>query len=662
MQQSFLRALAIASALSFLSVPARGADEPVPRAPEVVVTATRFPTEEQRLPVDVAVVTAADIRNSAARTLPELLGQLAGIRVRDTGNPNFQVDMRGFGSTGDQNTLVLVDGRRVSEYEQTTVNWGAIPLEAVERIEIMRSSGAVLYGGGATGGTINIITKSPQANRNQATVGGGVASYGTTTATASANVANDSFGANLIANYQNGNGYRDNNGFRNRSALADLRWGDSRHSASLKLGVDDQAFGLPGAISQAQIAANPRQALFPYDNGTLSTGYANLGGRTMAGDAELAANLSYQQRISRGRFFLGTAFGPSLSDTQSDVWSFTPRARLPFNIGGVDNVVIGGVDWEDWNYHATNNNPSFGILNTPDGYQRTLAGYLQYTARLSTATTVSAGGRLQRTDYGASNPAPAFAASRNPNLSAWELAARQDVGAGVALLAKAGYSFRLPNINDNFNIFTGAINLLAPQTSHNQEIGADWTRGAYGARIALYNINTANEIHLDPFTGNNTNLPPTRRRGVEITGRAALGESVTVTANYTYANSEFRAGAVGGIPLAGNQVPLVPRNAANAGVTWRALERLRVNGQVSYVGTQLFDSDETNTFNQKMPSYTLVDLKLIYDFDGWLVTAGVKNLLDQKYFSYGVYTGFPTYSAYPSPTRNYFVTAQYSFR
>ena len=68
--------------------------------------------------------------------------------------------MRGFGIFGDQNTLVLLDGQRISENEQASVNWSAIPLSAIERIEIMRGSGAVLYGGGATGGTINIITKA----------------------------------------------------------------------------------------------------------------------------------------------------------------------------------------------------------------------------------------------------------------------------------------------------------------------------------------------------------------------------------------------------------------------------------------------------------------------------------------------------------------------
>ena len=107
--------------------------------------------------------------------VPELLMQFPGIHVRDnSGSPNQQVDMRGFGIFGDQNTLILLDGQRISENEQTTVNWAAIPLSAIERIEIMRGSGAVLYGAGATGGTINIITKAPVQDRKSAYLGAGV--------------------------------------------------------------------------------------------------------------------------------------------------------------------------------------------------------------------------------------------------------------------------------------------------------------------------------------------------------------------------------------------------------------------------------------------------------------------------------------------------------
>src|SRR4051812_43873003 len=96
----------------------------------VVVTATRFPERALDAPIGMTIIGQERIRDSAARTLPELLSQEAGIVTRDnTGSPDAQVDLRGFGATGDQNTLVLLDGQRLSEIELVTVGWSGIPLD-----------------------------------------------------------------------------------------------------------------------------------------------------------------------------------------------------------------------------------------------------------------------------------------------------------------------------------------------------------------------------------------------------------------------------------------------------------------------------------------------------------------------------------------------------
>ena len=111
----------------------------------VVVTATRFPEQRLDAPIGMSVITAKQIAESAAKTLPQLLSQEAGIVTRDsTGGPDWQIDMRGFGITGDQNTLVLLNGQRLNEIELTTIGWTAIPLDSIERVEILRGSGSVL--------------------------------------------------------------------------------------------------------------------------------------------------------------------------------------------------------------------------------------------------------------------------------------------------------------------------------------------------------------------------------------------------------------------------------------------------------------------------------------------------------------------------------------
>ena len=79
------------------------------------------------------------------------------------------------------------------------------------------------------------------------------------------------------------------------------------------------------------------------------------------------------------------------------------------------------------------------------------------------------------------------------------------------------------------------------------------------------------------------------------------------------------------------------------------------------MGEQFFDGDATNTFGQKIPAYTLVNLKAEYDIVGWTLAAGVNNLLNEKYFNYGLVVG-PTYVGYPQANLTFFTSARYVFR
>ena len=650
----------IAAALSAAAWSVFAADPPITQTEPVIVTATRFSDPAQRFPIGVTVIAGEEIRRSTVSTVPELLGQLPGVRTRDlSGSPNLQVDLRGFGIFGDQNTLVLLDGQRISENEQAAVNWSAIPLSAIERIEILRGSGAVLYGGGATGGTINIITKGPQRNERSAFVYSGAGTYGTAEVRTGIHLAGDSVGMRVHASHLDTDNYRDNNRLRQGNAQADIRlFGDGR-SITLKAGADDQRLGLPGAISEAKIAANRRQAEFPNDTSTLRGGYLNLGSEVKLGAGELAANLGYREKDADASFFVGTPFRNNV-ETHVDVWSFTPRLKLPHRWGGWEHNLVAGVDVDDWDFNST---AGPAVVGRPHATQRNSAVYLQHTTAFSRDTSLALGLRAQRVTYGVADAAnPGAADTRKRGLTAYEIAARRRLLEELSVYGKLGRSFRVPNVNDIYSLFTATVTMLEPQTSHDREIGADIESGPGRYRIAFYHLDVDNEIFLDPIAFANRNLPPTRRYGVEAEARWRVGDGLEVFANYTYAVSKFRAGSFGGIPIAGNDVPLVPRHAFNAGVGWAFAPRARLDAVLRYMGEQVFDGDETNTIGRRIPAYTVVDLKLARESGGWLLAAGIRNLFDEKYFSYGVFTGFPTFSALPAPQRAVFVSAQYTFK
>lgn len=652
--------LSFAAALSAAACGVFAADPPVYQTEPVIVTATRFADPGDRFPIGVTVIGAEDIRRSTAATVPELLRALPGIHTRDlSGSPNLQVDMRGFGIFGDQNTLVLLDGSRISENEQAPVNWAAVPLAAVDRIEILRGSGAVLYGGGATGGTINIITKAPQQAERPGFVYGGAGTYGTREVRAGLNLPGTAAGARFNARHYESDNYRDNNRLRLDNAQADLRWSGTDGSLVLKLGADDQRVGLPGSISEAQIAANRRQAATPGDFSTLRSGYFNLGGDARLGFASFAVNLGYREKDTDASFFVGTPFRNNV-ETRVNVWSLTPRLKIPHRLAGLDSDVIVGIDTDRWEFDSVAG-PS--IVGRPHSTQRNSAVYFQHNSMFPAGTLLSFGARAHQVTYEVTDAANSGApGSRKRDLDAYEIAVRQPLTDRLGVYGKLGRSFRVPNVNDIYNLFTATVNLLEPQTSHDREVGADFRSARARYRIAVYDIDLDNEILFDPAAFTNRNLPPTRRRGVEIDARWRLTGALDAFANYTHTVAEFRAGSFGGVPVAGNEVPLVPRHAANAGLGWAFAPRTRLDAVVRHVGEQRFDGDEINTFGRKIPAYTVIDVKLMHETGGWLMSAAVNNLFNEQYFSYGVFTGFPTFSALPAPERSIFVSAQYAFR
>lgn len=653
-----LKAQAIA-ALSAAACCTFAADFPLTVTEPVIVTATRFSDPAQQSPIGVQVVDEHDIARSAASTLPELLSQLSGIRTRDlSGSPDVQVDMRGFGIFGDQNTLVLLDGRRVSENEQATVNWSAIPLSAIERVEILRGGGSVLYGAGATGGTINIITKAPRAGERSGFVYGGAGTYETREIGGGVNLGGEQVSLRLHASHLASENYRDNNALRQSNAQADLRFYGERGFVSLKAGADDQRLELPGSLSEAQIAANRRQAATPGDFSTRRGGYLDLGGEQSIGSLQLAANLSYREKETDASFFVATPFRNNI-ESRVTVWSFTPRVKVPHRVGGWASALVAGVDFDDWGFEAS---AGPAIVGRPTADQQNTAIYAQHTTAFPTGTSVSLGARGQRVRHAVRDPlSPAANFSRDHTLKAYELAVRQRLTDRLSAYGKLGSSFRVPNVNDLYSLFTATVTPLEPQSARDREIGAEASYGPGRYRVSYYHINLSNEIFFDPLTFSNRNLPPTRRSGLEAEANwnwSALHAFV----NYTYAVAEFRSGSFGGISIAGNDVPLVPRHAANAGVSWRFLPRTQAQAVVRYVGERPFDSDETNTFGRRMPSYTVVDGKVTHEHENWLFNAGVRNLFNEKYYSYGVFTGFPTFAALPAPERAFFVSVQHTFR
>ena len=657
----------------------------------VVVIATRFPEKQLEFPIGVTIINREQIANSTATNLPDLLSRYAGINTRNSsGSPDVSIDMRGFGMSGDQNTLVLLDGQRMDDIELTSVRWSSIPLDAVERVEIERGGGAVLYGAGATGGTINIITRSPIAGEKNADVAADYGSYNTAGVHAGFNLAGNNTGFALDASQDNSDNYRANNRLEQGNVLGDLRWTGERAGLVFKFGLDQQSLRLPGALTAAQLSADPRATYTPNDYSKRDGAQGALSGRYQFDAFELAADLSHRD-VERDAFFdnySGPLGQSSYLDTHTKVWAFNPRVKLPYRLFGRDNALVFGMDADIWDYRSLRA-PTLATLGTPTANlaatQKDRAFYAQNSTALGAATKLTLGARVQHYQIEADDRANAqSAASANQTRTprAWDAALRHNLTPALALYGKLGASFRFATVDEIYSqygvcdpvtyVCTSAITPLEPQTSHDKEIGAEYRAGGTHLRASLYRMDLRNEIHYNAVTFTNMNLSPTRREGFELEGSTELGKRVALFGSYTYARAVFREGVYNGfdsnfnpinVNLSGKNVPLVPRNSAKLGLSWSVADKTSLSGSLSYVGRQYFDNDQSNTYPGQMAPYVTADAKLSHVAGPWTVSLAGNNLADRKYYTYAIRNGAGTsFNAYPMPGRNLLLTAAYRWK
>lgn len=128
----------------------------------VVVTATRSATAAHELVSDVSVIDRSAIEASTARTLPELLARFPGVQMASNGGLGkaSSVFIRG---TESRHTLLLVDGVRLGSATLGTPSWDNIPLEMIERIEVLKGPASALYGSDAVGGVVQIFLRKGRA-------------------------------------------------------------------------------------------------------------------------------------------------------------------------------------------------------------------------------------------------------------------------------------------------------------------------------------------------------------------------------------------------------------------------------------------------------------------------------------------------------------------
>lgn len=630
--------------------------------PSVVVTATRFPDQLDATPTNVTIITRKQIEDSGAQTVTELLQSQAGINTRSTdGSPNQSVDMRGFGASGNQNVVILLDDMRLNENELAPARLASIPLDAVDHIEIIRGSGAVLYGAGATGGVIRVVTRSADSSKAAGYVQAGAGSYNGYSLRGGMSKQYENGAVRFDASTYDTNNYRQNNAVHQDTVLVSGSRNFGQGTLSLRLGGEEQQLQLPGSrtvdanTGENQLAAAPQGASTPNDWSNLASQFAVVSWSAPLGAGRFIADIGQRERQQHA-YLSGSYIGGSSSQT-----TVSPRYRLPYTALNGSHFLVVGADWSNWDYDSSSHGgwSNYSLV----GNQQNQSVYFDNVSSWN-QTTVSVGARQEQVEQTASNTqtSSTYANGKQTNtVNAWELGAKHRFDR-VAVFGKVGQSYRLPVIDEIVSYGTPLSTPLKPQTSHDSEAGVEYVLDNGKLRATAYQMNLNNELHYNAITYSNMNLSPTRRQGVELEGNWHLSPVLDVFANYTYADAKFVSGVYSGVNVTGKRVPLVPRHSASAGFDWKVGGGHRVSMQANYVGQQIYDNDQSNTFGQQIPAYTTVDAKWQYLHGNWRYSFAVNNLTNEKYYTYGIRSStLGRFNAYPMPERNFWATAEYRF-
>jgi len=642
--------------------------------PEVVVTATRTVQKAERVPASITVITQEEIKNSNAGSITDVLSSGEGIVVKNLqGNgKNAQVDLRGYGETGPYNTLVLVDGRRVNSIDLSGVDWTQIPIDQVERVEIVRGTGTVLYGDNAAGGVINIITKTPS---DKFTAKGAITlgSYDRKRLETSVSGGYDRIAASINASHDETEGYRKNNKYEAEDIGGKIVF-DASESLSLKLigSYHEDKYGLPGPLTEAQLKADRKDSTNPLDEGNSKDSYIKAGIDLMIGNyGTLVADLSYRNRSSEAVFPDSTS--PLATDSNSETWGVTPRYIWNGDIFNHKNTLVTGADF----YWSEQDIDSYGGFFIPLTTKTTISNigrdsvgiYLNNEYYVKENVILTLGARHEKVRYDLlQKDMTGFLGPLDERITDSENA----YNAGLTFMyaekssvfVRANRSFRFPLTDElvyiDWSTLTYKANTdLRPQTGIHYEAGIkhSFTERISGS-VTLFRAEIENELFYNPSTFGNENHPETLHQGLEIGCRAKPFDKLTIFGNFTYEEATFEKD-----PYKGNEIPAVPGYKGHLGfrIDDIAITGLVLSAGYNYVGSSYVISDQANNFD-KLKSYYTVDAKLAYKYKMLKTFFGVNNLTNQKYSEYGVMDTFLTKrNFYPAPERNWVAGVQFEF-
>ena len=645
-------ALLIGSLCSFsIIAPVMAADDTsTAKVDEHLVVIGRSDKTPLNIAANVNVIDAAAIEMSGATNLTDVLRGQSGIQISDN-NIGTSFAMRGFSaSTAVNNTLILLDGRRLNNIDIAAPSLNAIPLNQVDRIEILSGSAGVLYGDQAVGGVINIVTKSPENTGGSVQLSGG--SFDTYEGRGDVSGAiNKDWRYFFTGTYNQGDNYRQHNANETGSILGRIQYKTATDSFFVETSYYDNDRENPGSLTEKQFKDDPRASSnkveYAHEMTTAArTGYQHQLNQNWA----LAADLDYSDTLVSS-----LNWGANSHNTRS-LLMFSPKALANYSTRQGELNLVTGLD-------ISRGKADFDTM-ARSNVQQMQSAYLQATVPLSHTLSYVVGGRYARvTDELVDGNVYPNGMDLDENAHAFELGLNYRPTAEHRLYVRADDNFRFAKVDEQAYTSPGVFG-LKPQTGRSYEAGWDWAVASQTLRVSLYRLDLEDEIVYDSsavkpiggnFNGANVNADASRRYGAGADWDWQITKALQLGLEYNYTDAEFTDGANDG-----KELSWVAKHTGRGYVSMDFAEHFQVFAEAIYTGDRFIEGDNANQ-GDKLASYVLGNLALNYNRDAWLASLRIDNVFDKDYVSAGYYGGDWGDSYYSGRGRDIRFTVGYRF-
>ncbi len=714
----------------FLSLPARaqpptplpqGAQEEPTRLPEVRVTApARLPGSPLPLssvPATVDIVPGDQLRATGAMTLQEALTRLPGVTLNDQQGNSWQMDLsfRGFRSTSvtgeSQGLSVFVDGVRINEPTVEEVNFDLLPLDDIERLEVIRGPAAV-FGRNTLGGVINIITRRgvPPVYEIVPEVEGG--SFGRQKYRLRLGGASAPLDYYLAGTFFREDGWRDVSASRVGRIFAKIGLKSGGTDATLSYQRAENRIEQPGSLPLSDLQRDRTQN---YTSGDFFKPLMNLVTLSLRQEAgtDLALSLSgFGRWLDAEQFNVNQLRANTRSFTATTSAGGTVQLSHETTALGRANRLVAGVDYAHHSsqMRAFEEEGQQELESLVRDNQNSIGVYLQDTFDIA-RNVLQTGDRLivtaaVRWDWLRHDIDDRSPPSDRPSATGVSTFSRPNPAIGFNYNLSRdwgiffGYSegFRAPAFLEltcagPSAICPGLQAGVAPDpplnavTARNYELGlrarpTSWLDG----ELALFRADVSDDIFSVSPTGTTglffQNVGGTRRQGVEVSLASRPAAGLEARLSYTYTEATFRDNLELATPRltagcaaspctqtvrAGNDLPLVPRHRLNASLDYRLASWLGLWLGASYVGPQRLRGDEGNV-ERKLTDYVVVNAGLRASWKGLTAFVTINNLLNNEYETFGTFApngkveGTPVERFLtPAPPINVLAGASYRF-